>query len=140
MFAVQGDILNPTSDKMGTEWFNFDIAIISMALHHVVDPITLLKRLRERVRIGGVIVVVDWLVDDSHDKKDEVGEKYDKSKMKKLEHGPKIWNGFSEDGIQADLEAAGCERIEVEVFTVEMEAPEFMAGYDRVFIAKAIVV
>lgn len=81
--------------------------------------------------------VLDWLVDD--DEKDGEGKKYDESKMKKLEHGSKIWNGFSEKGIQADLEAAGCEGIEIEVFAVEMKAPEFMAGYDKMFIAKAIV-
>lgn len=54
MFAVQGDILTPASDIMGTEWFGFDVAIISMALHDVVDPIALLNELRERVKSGGV--------------------------------------------------------------------------------------
>lgn len=108
-----------------------------MALHHVVDPILLLRRLRERMRKGGVIVVVEWLRDDVE--RGGEGEKYEEAKMKKLEHGPKIWPGFSEKGIEDDFKAAGCEAIEVKVFSVDIEAPESMLGFDRIIIAKAIV-
>lgn len=139
MLAVQGDLLAPTPSLTGADWSDFDVAIISMALHHIIDPIALLDKLKQRVRKGGVIVVVDWLVDDDKEK-GEVGEKYDESKMKKLEHGPKIWNGFSEKGIENDMKAAGCEMIEIKIFPVETEAPEFMRGYDRMFIAKGVAV
>jgi SAM-dependent methyltransferase len=142
IFAIQGDLTSPSAELKGKEWYNFDLAIISMALHHITNPISMLTHLRERVRKGGVIVVVDWLIENNPD---DValgeGSKYDEAKMKKLEHGPKIWSGFSERGILDDFKAAGCEGAKVRMFPVDLrEAPEFMRGQDRLFIAKGVVV
>jgi SAM-dependent methyltransferase len=140
MIAIQGDLTSPSSELMEAEWFNFDIAIISMALHHVMDPISLLTRLRERVRRGGTIIVVDWVKAGDNEVDGEEGERYEEKNMRKLEHGPKIWPGFSRLEIEADLRAAGCEGVEIKLYPVEIEAPEFMWGYDKMFIAKGIVV
>ena len=66
MFAVQGDLLNPGSKKAGgflkgKEWFGFDAAIMSMALHHVEEPEDAVRVLVERVKVGGPVVLVDWV-------------------------------------------------------------------------------
>jgi SAM-dependent methyltransferase len=140
MFAIQGDLTSPVPELKETEWFDFDIAIISMALHHVVDPILLLIRLRERVRKGGVIVVVDWVKIDSDEGEDRKEKRYDEAKMKKLQHGPKIWPGFSKNEIEANLRAAGCEGIETKVFLVDIERSKLMWGHDKLFITKAVVI
>ena len=65
MFAIQGDLNDPQLVLSEPEWSEFDAAIISMALHHVKDPVGFLSRLRKRVRRGGALVVVDFLQQSS---------------------------------------------------------------------------
>lgn len=69
MYATRGDLLdNNYSSKPEDEtdttinskdFFDFDIAVISMALHHVSDPQSLVSRLVERLRVGGILLIVD---------------------------------------------------------------------------------
>jgi SAM-dependent methyltransferase len=40
---------------------DFDIAIVSMALHHVSDPGQLLQRLAKTLKLGGVCVILDMV-------------------------------------------------------------------------------
>lgn len=40
--------------------YDFDLVVISMALHHIEHPSKGVQRLVERLRIGGVLLVVDW--------------------------------------------------------------------------------
>ncbi|KAL8852845.1 MAG: hypothetical protein Q9198_011002 [Flavoplaca austrocitrina] len=66
MFAVQGDLLNPDSKKAGgflkgKEWFGFDAAVMSMALHHVEEPGAAVRILVERLKVGRPVVLVDWV-------------------------------------------------------------------------------
>ncbi|KAL9620831.1 MAG: hypothetical protein Q9204_008173, partial [Flavoplaca sp. TL-2023a] len=66
MFAVQGDLLNPDSKKAGgflkeKEWFGFDAAVMSMALHHVEEPRAAVRILVERLKVGGPVVLIDWV-------------------------------------------------------------------------------
>lgn len=67
MLAVQGSIpsmsTNPVLDT--EEFFNFDLAVMSMALHHIDDRVNVLAGLCERLRSGGVLVVVD-LAPETH--------------------------------------------------------------------------
>lgn len=76
MRAVMGDILassssssSPATSKgdeetfSGEEWWGFDVAVMSMALHHVPSPSDAVKALVDRLRKGGKVVVVDWWLD-----------------------------------------------------------------------------
>ncbi|KAL8955110.1 MAG: hypothetical protein Q9193_006907 [Seirophora villosa] len=75
MRAVQGDIFsgNEEGEKgngseeaqkfTGEEYFNFDMAVMSMALHHVASPPAAVKALVSRLRKGGTVVVIDWSLD-----------------------------------------------------------------------------
>ena len=63
-----GDLTSPTpSIPSGSPleddpaYSAFDIAAVCLALHHVDDPALAIRRLAERVRPGGVLVVVDFL-------------------------------------------------------------------------------
>ncbi|KAI1613327.1 S-adenosyl-L-methionine-dependent methyltransferase [Exophiala viscosa] len=60
MQAYRHNLLDET-DKPPTdvELANFDVAIISMALHHVSDPGKLVQRLAGCLKVGGVCVVLD---------------------------------------------------------------------------------
>jgi SAM-dependent methyltransferase len=66
MHAVQGDIVAETTSPnlMSEDLYNFDVAIVSMALHHVSNPAALFAALVQRVKKGGVVAVVDWIKDE----------------------------------------------------------------------------
>ena len=142
MFAIQGDLNDPQPVLSEPEWFEFDAAIISMALHHVKDPVGFLTRLRQRVKRGGALVVVDWLqqsstADGSHAFEHPGGDhKYNTANMTKLSQG---WPTFSIHDIHADMTAAGCTDVDVREYPEPIDAPEQMQGYNRMFIAKATV-
>lgn len=61
MHAVQGSIPPPLENTLlaTEEFFNFDLIVISMALHHIEDQGGVLFGLYERLRSGGVLVVID---------------------------------------------------------------------------------
>ncbi|KAF3482531.1 uncharacterized protein GIQ15_05290 [Arthroderma uncinatum] len=68
LYAVEGNLteseVSPSLAK--EEFFNFDLIIIAMALHHVADPQALVNRLVERLSPGGAVVVVDWEKEDDN--------------------------------------------------------------------------
>jgi SAM-dependent methyltransferase len=61
MYAVQGDLLKNEEIGPLAEFFDFEIAVISMALHHVSNCQELLSKLVARLRHDGIVVVVDWM-------------------------------------------------------------------------------
>lgn len=66
MCAVQGNVLATTEESgaesrfSDAEWQDFDIVIMSMALHHVAPPEEAIMKLVERLKEGGVLVIIDW--------------------------------------------------------------------------------
>ena len=64
MKATAGDLLadDPSTQShiSGPEFNGFDLAVISLALHHMDKPGFALQRIVERLKPGGVIVVLDW--------------------------------------------------------------------------------
>lgn len=70
MMAVQGNLLahtvEATNPPLSQEQLgSFDLVAICMALHHVDDIELAIKRLAERLRPGGVLLVIDWATRDS---------------------------------------------------------------------------
>jgi SAM-dependent methyltransferase len=58
--AIQGDIRSPDSEMSAEDFSGFNAIVISMALHHIDDPKSLLSHLYGRLRPGGHLLVVDW--------------------------------------------------------------------------------
>ncbi|PBP22372.1 ubiquitin carboxyl-terminal hydrolase 14 [Diplocarpon rosae] len=65
MYAVQGNLINaaiPNPPELaGEEFFGFDIAAVGLGFHHFDDPALAAKRLAERLKKGGVLMIVDFL-------------------------------------------------------------------------------
>lgn len=65
MRAVRGDLLEEEHLLDDQDLFGFDVAGISMALHHVEHPASMVKKLAGRLAPGGSLVVIDWLAHES---------------------------------------------------------------------------
>ncbi|KAK6083291.1 methyltransferase [Seiridium cupressi] len=150
MIAIQGDLSNSSEVLNGLEWFDFDVVIISVALHHVDNPVEFLKLLRQHVKKGGSLVVLDFLApvpSDVYSKgrvdegaKDGDKHKYNLSRRPNVEGMPAFWPGFSVKDIVEDMQAAGCVDVEVKVHPDSIQMPKKMGKWDRMYIAQATVI
>lgn len=67
--AVVGNFLSDTATPSVAEYHDFSIAAVGLGFHHFHDSKLVLARLAERVRPGGVVLILDWLPsvrDDGH--------------------------------------------------------------------------
>lgn len=141
MLGIQGDLYSPTEEMSSAEWSNFDLAITSMALHHVRNPVDMLRRLKARLRPGGTLVVVELLGKEQEPKK---GGQYDLSDMVEVHSQQRIWPGFTTGNLESDCKTAGFEGFEVKMLKEPANVPESARGpnFDGeqwCFFAKAVV-
>lgn len=63
MHALHGDLLgtSPTAPAVPADIKDFDLVVMSMALHHVDDAQALINALVAKLRPNGVLLVVDWV-------------------------------------------------------------------------------
>lgn len=65
MSAAVGNLLEPEdpspADFKGEDWFNFDLAVVGFGFHHFEDPTLAATRLAERLKPGGVLMIIDFL-------------------------------------------------------------------------------
>ncbi|KAK9319829.1 S-adenosyl-L-methionine-dependent methyltransferase [Lipomyces orientalis] len=63
MSAILGNLTDrdspPLEQFADARYFNFDVIIVGMALHHMDDPTYALTRLGQRLKKGGVLFVID---------------------------------------------------------------------------------
>jgi SAM-dependent methyltransferase len=104
MHAVLGNLLdtsNPNPAALsGPEFHDFDIAVVGLGFHHFDDPALAAKRLAERLKKGGVFMIVDFMPHGhlhGHD-----GHGHDHPAKKTVMH-----MGFSEEEVKKVFEDAG---------------------------------
>lgn len=101
MHAVQGNLLAADDSALAAladkdKFFGFDIAAVGLGFHHFDDPGLAARRLVERLRPGGVLMIIDFLPhgpavhDHAHPSQHTVSH-----------------HGFSEERIKEVFEAAG---------------------------------
>jgi SAM-dependent methyltransferase len=127
MYAIQGDLSKPSSDLDQADWSNFDVAVISMALHHVSAPIEMLSQLRKRLRPGGALIVVEMY--DGDDPENVTGsDSLNREDMIEVHGGQKIWAGFSPRGLVDLLEKAGFTDTDVKKPDLSFRIPDGAGG------------
>lgn len=154
--AIQGDLPTPSDALAAEDWFNFDVAVISMALHHVNDPIDMLRRLRHRTKPGGKLVVVEMTpepgITEIGQRGHESGNKHRLSQSHHTTHahsndemvevtgGQKIWAGFTLVTISAAMEAAGFVDVEGRLHSQTFTVPEGKghSGTKRLIVATGV--
>ncbi|KAK3372414.1 S-adenosyl-L-methionine-dependent methyltransferase [Podospora didyma] len=98
MHAYQGNLCTPENPSppefASPEFFGFDIAAVGLGFHHFDDPALAARRLVERLKPGGVLLILDFL---PHDKMDSAH-----AASHTVTH-----HGFSETQIRELYEQAG---------------------------------
>jgi SAM-dependent methyltransferase len=65
MSASVGNLLDPSDPAPAhfsdEKYFNFDIAAVGLGFHHFEDPVLAATRLAERLKPGGVLLILDFL-------------------------------------------------------------------------------
>ncbi|KAL8688422.1 MAG: hypothetical protein Q9218_005662 [Villophora microphyllina] len=153
MHAVEGDILVPTPKNpgegdalAGKAWFGFDMAVMSMALHHVDSPEDAVKHLVNRLKDGGMVLLIDWVLDSvkfptvGHSGHEQAGQPRWHDHASNVAPGSEhtiTRAGFGNDEMLEMLSKAGCH----DVGFIEFEEPTRLgdgeqAVMQRLFLAK----
>lgn len=101
MSAKVGDLLaeHVSEDLQRPEYYNFDLIIVGMALHHFPDPQLAIKRFADRLSKGGVLWIIDML---------EVAHAEEEHKRVSPESAKTIHkHGFSVDEMKGMFSEAG---------------------------------
>ncbi|KAI3286973.1 hypothetical protein DTO002I6_7952 [Penicillium roqueforti] len=157
MFAVQGNLLaptiTPTRPPLSEEELNgFDLVAICLALHHVEDIALATKRLAERLRPGGVLLIIDWATRDvSNETEEQAGVQTTPSSSENHHHhhmhelvDPKnpaahtiSHDGFSQRQIFSLFEQAGCGELQFVLADRLSPVPGSHSGQMQLFWARA---
>ena len=148
MHGVCGDLMTSdlTSSLLGEDFFNFDLVVICMALHHLEDPHEAVKRLVERLRKGGILLVIDWATSS---------EKYQRQLRKSAEtgedanahdhdHGPGQYpaahtvahDSFAREQMEEAFRNAGCGSVDFVLHPQPSEVPMAAGGQMQLFFAR----
>lgn len=142
IFAIQGDLAAPLTEAShpslgGSDFSQFDLIVISMALHHIDDPKVLIERLVERLNEGGVLVVIDWTLDQ----KGRQGRQPSEGGHN-LQDAPHpaahtvSYEGFSKDQMSTMLRCAGCSETDYLVLDEPTKVPAEIGGQKQLFFAR----
>lgn len=103
ILTAVADLVSPTPAPgiAGPEFHNYDIAAIALGFHHFGDPKGCVQRLVQRLKQGGVLLVVDWLPSEYPNGGDKDTEEWQRMK-KTIKH-----NGFTEEDMRGIFEGAG---------------------------------
>lgn len=108
MRAVLGNLIDASDPNpaalSGPEFHDFDIAVVGLGFHHFDDPALAAQRLAERLKKGGVLMIVDFMPHGhfhGHDGHGHGGHGHEHPAQKTVMH-----MGFSEEEIKRIFEGA----------------------------------
>ena len=151
MYAIQGDLSSPTADLtypdlQSEEFSGFYIIVMSMALHHIENPQEILKRLVERLKDGGVVIIIDWALE--HEK---VGQQpasmwssdvprdpkgHDEKHAHHSAHHTVAHAGFTQDQMHKMLIEAGCSEVDYVLHPELSRVPKEIGEQKHLFFAR----
>ena len=144
MSAVRGDLLALAGGALESrEFFDFELAVMSMALHHVDNPEAMIAKLVERLKPGGNVVIIDRIPSDrtpSHSHGDHVhGHAHGDGKQEHRQHASShtiSFDGFSKEQMDAMFLKAGCSNSDYVLAASPSEMPLDPTGQMQLFFAK----
>lgn len=134
MRAVQGDLLEPNDTAMDNDEFrDFDLIVMCMALHHVPDPLAMLRGLVRLLKPGGRVVIIDWTLNsDQDDGTDVVSPQYSSE-------FPVAYHGFNRQQMERLFKEAGCPINDYQVNPEPSYCPPMSNPWRHLFFAKGEV-
>lgn len=143
MFAIEGDLAVPLTEAShpslgSSDFFQFDLIVISMALHHIDVPKELIERLVERLNDGGVVVIVDFTLDQEGCQTQQ-SSKESHSLQGDKEHPAAhtvMHDGFSKEDMDTMLRCAGCNETDYLVLDEPTKVPAKIGGKKQLFFAR----
>lgn len=151
MYATQGDLGSPTSPSTHPElhsenFHGFHVIAISMALHHIENPQELLKRLVERLRDGGAIIVIDWVPGIGEPKQEPASEDASTVTHDQSGHGSGHGThraahtvahvGFDKNEMRKLLGEAGCSEVDYVLHPQLSKVPPEIGDKKQLFFAR----
>jgi hypothetical protein len=118
MPAFVGNLLDPADPSpaafKGEEFWGFDLAVVGLGFHQINETVLAATRIAERLRTGGVLLILDFVVDQTTGG-DGDGHQHDHGFWKKYGHGSgggaatkrRKQRGFGELEIKGIFENAG---------------------------------
>ncbi|KAH8598864.1 S-adenosyl-L-methionine-dependent methyltransferase [Bisporella sp. PMI_857] len=145
MHAVRGDLLVPEAEipkaLEKVDFYDFDIIVMSMALHHVEDPQLMTAKLVERLRDGGSLLIIDWApspkapeVQGHGHEKDARDEGYQQD-LQEAQQTMKR-SGFDEEEMRKVFEDSGCSESEYVLHPDLSKLPSRFGGAKQLFFAR----
>lgn len=151
MHAVRGDLLAPAQGSLESQdLFGFDLAIMSMALHHVDDPEAMVGKLVERLKPGGTVVIIDWIPSETKSSESSGSHSHEHFHGYGTESGYSSsgvpgqhpashtisFDGFTEEHMKAIFAKAGCSETDFVLAALPSEVPLDPSGQKQMFFAK----
>ncbi|KAH8790919.1 S-adenosyl-L-methionine-dependent methyltransferase [Hyaloscypha sp. PMI_1271] len=118
MSAFVGNLLDPADPSpaafKGEEFWGFDLAVVGLGFHQINETVLAATRIAERLRTGGVLLILDFVVDQTTGGDGDVHQ-HDHGFWKKYGHGSgggaatkrRKQRGFGELEIKGIFENAG---------------------------------
>ena len=151
MYAIRGDLMDISEGPLeGQDFFNFDLIIMSMALHHIDDPKRMITELVRRLKPGGRAVIIDWIRSDENVIREHGGSSHEQpfnhgagsGAAHHHEHIPHpgahtvSFDGFSRDQMQSWFKEAGCSNSDYVLAESPSQVPSDPRGQKHMFFAK----
>ena len=151
MYAVRGNLLESSAKgPLGEQdFYGFDLAIMSMGLHHVDDPTAMVKLLVDRLKPGGTLVIIDWIssagpsasLHQAHATDDSVkpgseGPSGGGERKEYPGHHTVAFDGFVREQLDEYFAKAGCGSSDFVLAESPSEVPPSPSGQKHMFFAK----
>lgn len=143
IFAIQGDLASPLTEEShpslsSSDFFEFDLIIMSMALHHIDVPKVLIERLVERLNEGGVVVIIDWTLNQEGSETQQQREGSHSLRGNVQNPGAHTVShaGFSKEQMDTMLRSAGCKEVDYLVLDEPTKVPFEVGGQKQLFFAR----
>jgi SAM-dependent methyltransferase len=134
MRAIQGDLidpeLTPSPDINTPAFFDFDVVVMCMALHHIEDPDNMILQLSKRLRPGGILLIVDWLA-NSASSSAQTG-----NRTLGMPSGAMSRMGFQENEVKSAYDKAGLEDWSWKLTSAPSQVPREIGGEQQLFLAR----
>ncbi|KAK2482607.1 hypothetical protein H9L39_04399 [Fusarium oxysporum f. sp. albedinis] len=130
MRAVQGDLidpeLTPSPETNAPGFFDFDVVVMCMALHHIEDPDNMILQLSKRLRPGGILLIIDWVA-SSAGSSAQTGNRT---------LGAISRMGFQENEVKSSFDKAGLEDWAWKLTSAPSQVPREIGGEQQLFLAR----